>query len=91
VDSEIDWSGKLYQYTNRIAHLYFLREVNKVPAHLLFVYFVGDKETAGPSSVSEWEAALTVVKGVLGLGSRHRLSKYVADVFVSVGELQSKK
>ena len=24
INNEIDWSGKFYQYTNRLAHLYFL-------------------------------------------------------------------
>ena len=26
IENNIDWSGKFYQYTNRLAHLYFLRE-----------------------------------------------------------------
>ena len=24
INNDIDWSGKFYQYTNRLAHLYFL-------------------------------------------------------------------
>ena len=31
VDTGIDWTGKLYQYANRIAHLYLLRELNRLP------------------------------------------------------------
>ena len=30
IDPDIDWSGKLYQYTNSIAQLYFLREVKSI-------------------------------------------------------------
>ena len=30
VDPSIPWTGKLYQYTNRLAHLYLLRELNRV-------------------------------------------------------------
>ena len=32
-------------------------------------------------------AAVSVAKGVLGLPARHRLSDYVADIFVHVDEL----
>ena len=87
VDTAISWSGKLYQYANRLAHLYLVRELNRVPAYLLFVYFVGDAEVDGPATVSEWEAALAVAEGVLGLPARHRLSDYIAEVFVDVSEL----
>jgi len=87
VEANIDWTGKLYQFANRIAHLYLLRKLNQIPAYLVFVYFIGDKEVGGPGSVSEWKAALAVVKGVLGIGDRHRLSRYMADVFIDVAKL----
>src|SRR5205085_2564294 len=48
-----DWSALLYQYTNRLAHLYFLRELNNIPAYLIFVYFVGAPDVPGPTSESE--------------------------------------
>ena len=41
IRSETDWSCCFYQYANRIAHLYFLRELNGVDAVLVFVYFLG--------------------------------------------------
>lgn len=87
IDLNIDWVGKLYQYANRIAHLYFLREINQIPAHLVFVYFIGDHDVDGPGSVLEWKAALKVAKGVLGIGERHRLSKYMADVYIDIVRL----
>ena len=86
VDPKIGWTGKLYQYANRIAHLYLLRELNGVQAHLVFVYFVGGSDVDGPATVGEWKAAINVVERVLGLPGRHRLSDYVADVFVDVSE-----
>ena len=43
----------------------------------------------GPGSVSEWKVALSVFKGVLGIGDRHRLSKYMADVFIDVAKLSA--
>jgi hypothetical protein len=88
VPDEIPWSGKLYQYANRLAHLYFLREINRQDAYLAFVYFMGDTDVDGPSTVEEWAAALTVAKGVLGLPKRHRLSKYVAEVFIHISEFE---
>jgi len=38
----------------------------------------------GPRSRDEWEAALTVMKLCLGIDKKHRLSKYMLDVFVDV-------
>ena len=88
VDPNISWSGKFYQYANRLAHLYFLREVNHQDAYLAFVYFTGDSDVDGPISVAEWKAALTVAKGALGVPKRHRLSRYVADIFIDVSEMR---
>lgn len=91
VDPSISWSGKFYQYATRLAHLYFLREINRQDTYLAFVYFTGDADVEGPTTVAEWKAALTVAKGALGIPKRHRLSKYVADVFVDVSEIEEGK
>lgn len=88
VDPEIPWSDRLYQYSNRIAHLYLLRILNNVPARLVFVYFTGDRDVDGPTTEAEWKAAITVAKTMLGLGKRHGLSKYMTDVFIDVSELR---
>lgn len=87
VSPSIPWSGKLYQYANRLAHLYLLRELNRIDAHLLFVYFIGDEDVVGPGTVGEWQAALTVAKAVLGIPQRHPLSRFVHDIYVHVDEL----
>ena len=42
----------------------------------------------GPWIVREWESAIQVVRGVLGLKDRNRLSKYVLDVFIDVAEIK---
>jgi hypothetical protein len=48
VEEAIVWTGFpnpdkcLYQYTNRLAHLYFFREILGLPAFLVNVHFVGD-------------------------------------------------
>ncbi|MFW5983520.1 MAG: hypothetical protein ACOCQ4_03380 [bacterium] len=81
ISNDIDWSGKFYQYTNRIAHHYFLREKCNVPAYLVNIYFIGDKTVSGPESQQEWEGALKVMNTYLGI-SRHKLSKFMADIFI---------
>ena len=86
VNNKVDWSGTFYQYTNRLAHLYFLRALNKLPANLIFVYFIGDDSVSGPKSVEEWNAALMVMKKYLGL-STHKLAKYIAEVFIDVKQI----
>ena len=85
-NSEHDWTSTFYQYTNRLAHLYLLRAPNKVPAYLIFVYFVNDKEMNGPQSIDEWNDALSLLTSYLGIG-RHKLSKYIVDIFTDIGEI----
>ena len=86
VKSHLGWTTSFYQYTNRLAHLYFLRIENQLPAHLIFVYFLNDPDMHGPSTREEWQGALKLMKTLLGL-SRHKLSKYMADIFIDVNEL----
>jgi len=81
--SGADWSSYFYQYTNRIAHLYFLRVLNQIPAYLVFLSFINDNAMGGPSSEAEWNAATTVMKKVLGIG-KNKLNKFVGDVFIDV-------
>lgn len=85
--SIVDWTGKFYQYTNRIAHLYFLREVKKKNVFLVNIYFVGDDEVNGPTTVAEWKGAIQVMQSYLELSS-HKLKKYMADIFIDVQDLK---
>jgi hypothetical protein len=89
VRTERDWSSSFYQYTNRLAHLYFLRVLNDLPAYLVFVYFVNDTEMDGPKTKAEWQSAIKLLHSYLGIG-KHKLAKYIADVFVDVRELRGK-
>lgn len=86
VTNDIDWSGKFYQYTNRLAHLYFLREKHNKPTYLINIYFIGDDTVSGPKTKQEWEGALKVLYSYLGL-SRHKLSKYMTDIFIDINDL----
>ena len=84
--SEHDWSSIFYQYTNRLAHLYLLRSLNEVPAYLVFVYFVNDNDMNGPTSIDEWNGALSLLTSYLGRG-RHRLKQYIADIFIDICQI----
>ena len=88
--SEADWSSYFYQYTNRLAHLYLLRVLNGIPAFLVFVYFLNDEVMQGPSTEAEWRAAIKLTHKYLGI-KRNKLSRYVGDVFIDVGELTDKR
>ena len=84
-NAEIDWSCGFYQYVNRLAHLYLLRQ-NKLPAHLLFVYFINDFEMKGPTTIHEWKGAIELLHSYLGI-RRHKLKNFVADVFIDISGL----
>lgn len=75
---DCDWTGSLYQYANRLAHLYFFRELAHVPAWLVNVYFLNDSHS--PTSLKEWQDALTWARGELGL-VRSRVP-YAAELFL---------
>jgi hypothetical protein len=80
--AEATWVGKYYQYANRLAHLYFLREVNRLDAHLVFLYFLNDPHTRGPSSQQEWQTAIAKAHSALGLPEH--LVPAVHEVFINV-------
>lgn len=81
-----DWMNGFYQYANRLAHLYFLREHNRQNAYLVFIYFLNDR-THLPTSQEEWCGALALQKRLMGLGS-HRLKKFVIDLFIDTRRLE---
>lgn len=63
--SNADWTGPLYQFANRIAHLYFMRQRITRPCFLVHLYFVDDPFR--PTSQTEWQAALNAIHQELGL------------------------
>jgi hypothetical protein len=81
----VSWVGPYYQYANRLAHLYFLREVNQLNAHLVFLYFLNDPDTQGPASAQLWRPAIDEAHATLGL--RAPLPRFVHEVFVDVRRL----
>lgn len=90
INNGIDWTGTFYQYVNRIAHLYYLREKNQIKAHLLFVYFINDVTVHGPKTKDEWLGAIQTMECYLGLAKKHKLRKYIHDIFIDVNALRYK-
>lgn len=78
-ESAVHWHRLFYQYTNRIAHLAFLRSQG-VSAWLAMVGFVGDTDFPGDTTAAAWDAAYRVAHYAIGLPQRHRLAQYI--VFV---------
>jgi hypothetical protein len=64
VSSGANWKGELYQTANRLAHLYFFREVLHMNAWLVNVYFTADPHS--PTSRAQWDVAVSNVKGAAG-------------------------
>jgi len=90
IDMSVDWGSTFYQYANRLAHLYFLRELNGIDAHLIFIYFMNDPDMKGPKTESGWSEALTIAKKALGLDRRHSLTNHISNIFIDVSTLDHK-
>jgi hypothetical protein len=85
--ADFDWSKTFYQYTNRLAHLNFLRK-HSLSAYLVFVYFLNDRQMKGPTSIDEWKGAIELLHTCLGI-RRHKLQKYVTELFIDIAALRS--
>jgi hypothetical protein len=68
VSPDADWLGRLYQSANRLAHLYFLREIGKVDAFLANVCFTGDPHS--PTTRQEWDEGIRDVSEQLRIASQ---------------------
>jgi len=82
VSRATDWTGPLYQSANRIAHLYFFREIARVPAWLANINFLNDPHS--PTKRDEWEKQLMKVKSELGISNK--MIPYMADIFLEARE-----
>lgn len=83
---EIDWSSYYYQYANRLAHLYLLKELNSIDAYLIMVYFLNDQEQGGPTIINEWKGAIQLLKNFLGINNT-KLDPYIIEAFIDIQEL----
>ncbi len=91
----VDWSTSFYQYANRLAHLYWMRQLNGHDAYLVNLFFINDREMNGPKSVAEWEAAIRLQEVFLGVrqGSQTGyaldpwVGAYSLNVFINVNDI----
>lgn len=91
-DQSVDWAKSSYfQYANRLAHLYLLRELNDLPSFLITFYFLNDAERSGPSTISEWEDAIAEEEEELGIQPGHKLSNFVIPVYIDVKRITGRK
>lgn len=85
------WMGPFYQFGNRLAFLNFL-DKQGIPAHLLLVYFLGDRFPEGrgvfcPETEAEWQTALVVMEQHLGWQPGNGLSARVHKLFLPVSPI----
>jgi hypothetical protein len=76
VGEQHNWKGSLYQSANRLCHLYFFREILRVPAWLANIYFTDDPHSR--TSQSTWQVGIAQVKVELGISA----VPYCADVLL---------
>jgi|SRR5208337_4235227 len=82
----IDWKSGFYQYANRLAHLYFLKEKMGKEVYLIFLYFIGDS-THIPTSRDAWNPALMLQKKLMGLSARSLRCKGIIDLFINTSDI----
>ena len=93
--SPADWSASFYQYANRLAHLYWLRELNGHDAYLVNLFFLNDAEMNGPKSADEWQAAIRLQETFMGVRQAAQtgyalhpwVGAFVLDVFVDTNDI----
>jgi len=86
VPANRDWMTKYYQFCNRVMALHFLVE-NDQPAHLLLIYFVGDKGSERrvcPQEEDGWMEALSNQDRHVGLPESHKLVGRIHKLFLHV-------
>ena len=87
-EPRVDWKCGFYQYANRLAHLYFLREkAQKEGSYLVFLYFVEDSSHI-PTSRDAWNSALKLQKKLMGLSAASLAGKAI-EVFINTDDIKS--
>jgi hypothetical protein len=78
--AEKHWIGPgFYQIANRLAALHFLRNILKMPAHLLFIYFLRDPYTGKncPDTPAKWKRILGKSYKLVDFPENYKLKQYV--------------
>lgn len=64
------WQMPFYQYANRLAHLYYLKELNNINAFVIFIYFCNAPDVDSPANSDEWNGHIRTVEKVFALNSK---------------------
>ena len=88
-----NWTTGVYQYANRLAHLYLLNQLNNERAFLVLLGFLNDMErqkadTHVPSTATEWESVITYQERLMGIRQRHPLSDRIIHAYIDVNDLE---
>lgn len=92
ISEQHNWLKPYYQFCNRLAALHFLNK-NKIPARLLCIYFLGDrnpKTKSTPDNEEGWASAIKTMHGHIGLKRHNSLESRIHQLFLSVCPLDSK-
>jgi hypothetical protein len=65
--SKAIWGEIFYQYANRLAFQFYLKQLNGIDSRLVFLYFTNATDMDGPSNEEEWHGAIRLIHAVLGL------------------------
>ena len=92
----VPWHIGVYQYANRLAHLYLLRVLNRLDAYLVLLCFLNDKEreagdTHVPATPAEWEAVIIHQERLMGIRQRHPLSDRIIHAFIDVNDIEGRQ
>lgn len=77
------WYTPFYQMANRLAHLYYLAELNGKDAYLVFLNFANAPDVPHPASYEEWNGATRLARKCLGMKDS-KLSRRVATITVDL-------
>lgn len=80
------WTTPFYQYANRLAHLYLLRELNDIDAKLVMLCFLNDREMRGPETEAQWSQEISKVHDTLGIRYLP-ICEHIQHVFIDVRNL----
>ena len=95
-EKAVDWHIGVYQYANRLAHLYLLRVLNRLDAYLVLLCFLNDREMASgdtfaPATPAEWEAVIKYQERLMGIRQRHPLSDRIIHAFIDVKDIEARQ
>ena len=56
----------------------------------LLFHFINDVTVQGPKTKDEWLGAIQTMECFLGLDKKHKLRKYIHDIFIDISDLRYK-